>query len=123
MKKSSEDMLGLVNALLEVYKYDAEKLVLNYVDFNIYDLTKQVYDELKPLADNKNIEFLIESTEKAIEINPNYTLAYFNLARAYQTIGNKAKAAEYYQMTMDLNKITEELSEKDIRKRLFELFD
>ena len=59
MQKSNEDLLGLVNALLEVYKYDAEKLVLNCVDFNIYDLTKLVYDELKPLADSKNIEFSI----------------------------------------------------------------
>ena len=25
MQKSNEDLLGLVNALLEVYKYDAEK--------------------------------------------------------------------------------------------------
>ncbi|MBE7703355.1 MAG: tetratricopeptide repeat protein [Cyanobacteria bacterium SIG28] len=65
----------------------------------------------------------LEYFKKAIEINPNYTLAYFNLARAYQAIGDKARAAEYYQMTMDLNKITEELSDKDIRKRLFELFE
>jgi tetratricopeptide (TPR) repeat protein len=59
----------------------------------------------------------------AININPNYTLAYFNLARAYQAIGDKALAAEYYQMTLDLNKITEELSDKDIRKRIYELFE
>lgn len=65
----------------------------------------------------------IEYFQNAININPNYTLAYFNLARAYQAIGDKSHAAEYYQMTMDLNKITEELSEKDIRKRLFELFE
>jgi tetratricopeptide (TPR) repeat protein len=65
----------------------------------------------------------IEYFKNAVNINPNYTLAYFNLARAYQAIGDKANAAEYYQMTMDLNKITEELSEKDIRKRLFELFE
>ena len=65
----------------------------------------------------------VQYFKKAVEINPNYTLAYFNLGRAYQAIGDKASAAEYYQMTMDLNKITEELSEKDIRKRLFELFD
>ena len=32
-------------------------------------------------------------------------------------------AAEYYQMAMDLNRITEELSEKDIRKRIFDLFE
>ena len=65
----------------------------------------------------------LEYFKRAIEINPNYTLAYFNLARAYQAIGDKAHAAEYYQMTMDLNKITEELSEKDIRKRIYELFE
>ena len=65
----------------------------------------------------------VEYFKKAIEINPNYTLAYFNLGRAYQALGNNAEAAEYYQMTLDLNKITEELSEKDIRKRIFDLFD
>ena len=65
----------------------------------------------------------IEYFQNAVNINPNYTLAYFNLARAYQAVGDKSHAAEYYQMTMDLNKITEELSEKDIRKRLYDLFE
>lgn len=69
MQKSNEDLLGLVNALLEVYKYDAEKLALNKKDFNIYELTKIVYDELKPLADSKNIEFSINCEDKDIEIN------------------------------------------------------
>ena len=65
----------------------------------------------------------IEYFQNAVNINPNYTLAYFNLARAYQAVGDKSHAAEYYQMTIDLNKITEELSEKDIRKRLYDLFE
>ena len=65
----------------------------------------------------------IEYFKNAIDINPNYTLAYFNLGRAYQIIGDKALAAEYYQMTLDLNKITEEMDEKDIRKRIYELFE
>lgn len=65
----------------------------------------------------------IQYFKRAIDINPNYTLAYFNLARAYQAIGDKPTAAEYYQMTMDLNKVTDELSEKDIRKRIFDLFE
>ena len=64
----------------------------------------------------------LEYFKNAIEINPNYTLAYFNLARAYQIIGDKSLAAEYFQMTLDLNKITEELSEKDIRQRIYDLF-
>lgn len=65
----------------------------------------------------------IEYFKNAININPNYTLAYFNLGRAYQATGDKALAAEYYQMTMDLNKITEELSDKEIRERLYDLFN
>lgn len=65
----------------------------------------------------------VEYFKNAIEINPNYTLAYFNLARAYQIIGDKSLAAEYFQMTLDLNKITEELSEKDIRQRIYDLFE
>ncbi len=69
MQKSNEDLLGLVNALLEVYKYDAEKLALNKTDFNIYELSKLVYDELKPLSDSKKIEFEIDCKDKNIEIN------------------------------------------------------
>ncbi len=65
----------------------------------------------------------VQYFKNAININPNYTLAYFNLGRAYQAIGDKTLAAEYYQMTMDLNKITEELSEKEIRDRLYDLFN
>ncbi len=65
----------------------------------------------------------VEYFKNAININPNYTLAYFNLGRAYQAIGDKALAAEYFQMTMDLNKITQELSEKEIRERLYDLFN
>ena len=69
MQKSNEDLLGLVNALLEVYKYDAEKLILNKTDFNIYELAKHVFDELKPLSDSKKIDFGIDCAEQDIEIN------------------------------------------------------
>lgn len=65
----------------------------------------------------------IEYFKNAIDINPNYTLAYFNLGRAYQALGEKALSAEYFQMTLDLNKITQEMSEKEIRQRLYELFE
>ena len=60
---------------------------------------------------------------RAVELNPNYTLAYFNAARSYQALGENKRAAEYYQMALDLNKITEELNENDIKTRLHELFE
>ncbi len=68
MQKSNEDLLGLVNALLEVYKYDAEKLELKKKDFNIYSLVKLVYDELKPLAESKNIDFSIDCEKQDMEV-------------------------------------------------------
>ena len=68
MQKSNEDLLGLVNALLEVYKYDAEKLTLTKTNFNIYNLVKQVYDELLPLAQSKQIDFTINSEYTDIDI-------------------------------------------------------
>lgn len=68
MYKSNEDLLGLVNALLEVYKYDADKLVLAKTHFNMYDLVQQVYDELLPLAQSKEIDFSLDSNYKDIEI-------------------------------------------------------
>lgn len=61
--------------------------------------------------------------EKAIEVNPSYTLAYFNAARANEMLGNKTQAAEYYQMALDMNKLTEDLNESDIQQRLHSLFE
>lgn len=69
MQKSNEDLLGLVNALLEVYKYDADKLELTKTNFNIYNLVEQVYNELQPLAQSKEIEFKIECTNKDLTVN------------------------------------------------------
>lgn len=70
MKKSNEDLLGLVNTLLEVYKYDASKLELCKTDFNLHSLILQTYDELQPLAERKNIKFSLEyGLEDGTKIN------------------------------------------------------
>lgn len=61
--------------------------------------------------------------KSAIELNPNYTLAYFNAGRASQMIGENNEAAGYYQMAMNLNKLTNELDEEEIKDRLFGLFN
>ena len=68
---------------------------------------------------SESVEYFVN----AIRLNPNYTLAYFNAGRAYQALGESTKAAEYYQMAMDLNNITHELNEDDIQSRLYDLFN
>ena len=57
MLQSNEDLLGLVNALLEVYRFDSGKLSLCKTVFGIHDLVTQCYEELEPLAKKKNISF------------------------------------------------------------------
>lgn len=61
--------------------------------------------------------------KSSIEINPNYTLAYFNAGRAAQMLGESNDAAGYYQMALDLNKLTNELDEDDVKDRLYGLFN
>ena len=65
----------------------------------------------------------LEYFEEAIELNPSYTLAYFNAGRASQQMGFTNDAARYYQMALDLNKITQDLDEEDIEMRLRSLFE
>lgn len=65
MKKSNQDMLGLVNALLEVYKYESGKLNLVKTNFNVNELIVYCCNEVTSLARNKELEIKtnIESTE------------------------------------------------------------
>ena len=66
MLQSNKDMLGLVNALLEVYKYEAGSIPIVKSEFVINDLITQCTEELKVLADAKNIviETDLSETEK-----------------------------------------------------------
>ena len=67
MKSSNEDMLGLVNTLLEVYKYEAGKLrlVKNQFDFNV--LLDECINQVQPIAQKKNqiIDKVTISLDKA----------------------------------------------------------
>lgn len=58
----------------------------------------------------------------AIKNNPNYALAYYNKGRAYQVLGNKAEAANYFQMAIDINRLTDEFDEAEVESRIFDLF-
>ena len=57
MLQSNEDLLGLVNALLEVYRFDSGKLELCRTNFKIKEVIDQCYKELEPLANKKNLKF------------------------------------------------------------------
>ena len=60
MLQSNEDLLGLVNALLEVYRFDSGKLELCKTVFSPRTLVEQCIDELLPLADKKELSLTFE---------------------------------------------------------------
>lgn len=68
-------------------------------------------------------EEALEYFEEAINLDPGYTLAYFNAGRASQEMGFINDAANYYQMAMDLNRDTGELDQNDIMQRIRKLFE
>ncbi len=69
------------------------------------------------------IQKAAELFEEAIRCNPNYALAYYNLARAMSTKGDKVEAARLYQVALDINTITNELDSDEIKDRINNLFD
>lgn len=68
-------------------------------------------------------EEALDYFEEAISLNPNYTLAYYNAARASEAMGFTNDAANYYQSAIDLNRVTEEMDELDLTRRLRKLFE
>lgn len=69
MMQSNKDMLGLVNALLEVYKYESGSIPLTKSYFSPNDLVSQCCNEIESLAKSKNIELVQELDETSdIEI-------------------------------------------------------
>lgn len=69
-----------------------------------------------------NVEYALECFENAYDIDNEYTMAVFNLARAHQELGNVTLAAEFYNDAKELNKISNDIDEKEIEERIFSLF-
>ncbi len=60
MLHSNQDMLGLVNALLEVYRYEAGNYVLNKDNFDLCELIRRCSEEVLSLSNKKNINMKLD---------------------------------------------------------------
>lgn len=63
MMYSNQDMLGLVNALLEVYRYESGELMLCKDYFNLRDFITHCTQEIKPLLEKKNVILEVSNIE------------------------------------------------------------
>ncbi len=122
-----EDYRGYSKAGIALWEKDyLEEALVSFhksVDLNPTNAYAQNNLGILYLDGLNDAEEALEYFEEAVELNPNYTLAYFNAARASEAMGFINDAANYYQMAIDLNKITQELDEEDIQTRLHKLFD
>ena len=75
------------------------------------------------LDDLGRVKEAIDMFKKAVEYNPNYALAHFNLARSIAITGDKIEAAKLYQIAQDVNKITNEIDPQDNTDKINALFD
>ena len=75
------------------------------------------------LDDLVHIQKAIECFNNAIDCNPNYALAYYNLGRCYALKNENVEAAKYFQAALDVNSITNEIDPNDIQEKLNSLFN
>lgn len=66
MLNSNQDMLGLVNALLEVYRYEAGNFILNKDNFDFSELIRRCAQEVASLLNKKNIKLTLDIPENTI---------------------------------------------------------
>ena len=58
IKKSSDNLLHIINDILDLSKIEAGKMELENIDFSIHDLVEQVKQTLRHRADEKGLELL-----------------------------------------------------------------
>ncbi|MDZ8053627.1 MAG: response regulator [Aulosira sp. ZfuVER01] len=63
---SNQDLLEMVNTLLEVYRHEAGSKNLKFSSFDIRELVREVTQELKPLAEEKNLALKAELDEEIV---------------------------------------------------------
>lgn len=106
-------------------KGDIDEAIKEYELAIKYDPTYDIaYNNLGViyLDDLGRVSNAIDLFEQAVNYNPNYVLAYYNLARSIAIKGEKVEAARLYQIALDLNSVTNEIDQQDIKDRIDDLF-
>lgn len=68
MTRSNRNLLDMVNTLLEVYRFEAGRKVLNFAPVDVKAIVKEVVEELNPLAEEKGLA--LETNDQVDETQP-----------------------------------------------------
>lgn len=61
--RNNKQLLDMVNTLLEVYRHEAGHKALTDISVNLYEIAAAVVNELRPLADDKKLDFKVTNAE------------------------------------------------------------
>lgn len=120
MITSNDDLLHMVNSLLEVYRYEADCKQINFDKINIYDLVRDVVQELTPLAEEK--ELSLKCNLEDLEKNNSDSEQYIILADRIEIkrvltnlIGNAIKftTTGFIEVNLQLDADTAQIKIKD----------
>lgn len=109
MKKSNEDMLGLINTLLEVYKYEAGRLKPVITAFPFEPLIEECINQIEPISSAKHQTI----TKNFINLDSAYICADRNELRRViiNLLGNAVK----YTQDNGLIEINAQIDGEDVR--------
>ncbi len=66
MARSNRNLLAMVNTLLEVYRYEAGRKTLIFSPVELRGLLEEIVQEVKPLADEKNLSIYLQSQDQVV---------------------------------------------------------
>jgi two-component system sensor histidine kinase/response regulator len=108
---NNEQLLSMVNILLEVYRHDAGHKSLTMTALNLFDISKAVFNELKPLADEKQLIFEIgDGVGNPIDDSAPFEMQgdIIELRRAITNlIGNALKFTDKGQVLVQLSTVSQ----------------
>ncbi|MEB3830337.1 sensor histidine kinase [Phormidium sp. CCY1219] len=59
MVRSNQNLLSMVNTLLEVYRYEADRKNLNFSEVDLRQLIQELIEELAPMAEEKDCQLKV----------------------------------------------------------------
>ncbi|PNW42215.1 UNVERIFIED_CONTAM: hybrid sensor histidine kinase/response regulator [Euhalothece sp. KZN 001] len=108
MSRSNRNLLDMVNTLLEVYRFEAGRKVLNFVTVDLKAVIDEVVQELNPLAEEKGLDL---KKQEEIEGNQTETKVEgdrLELRRVFTNlIGNAIKFTDEGSVKVSLKQVTE----------------
>jgi signal transduction histidine kinase/DNA-binding response OmpR family regulator len=95
IKQNTDRLLRLINQLMDFRKMDTGKINLNISQTHLHEVTENIYKAFLPLARQKKINFVIESTDKDelvwIDIDKIDKVIFNLLSNAFKFTPHKGK--------------------------------